>query len=159
VKKFGDCSDPRRKYWVKRYDLTKCQRRMLTSRLLDQLEACKSVEAQRLILGVNVIGTESFSTPYHRYTSHACTEESQLKEPSRKEKGLIRERIYERALEACEHCGRWVRLTAGEWDSMHLSHNRSKGAGGGWEDSNLQCLCINCHLVGVHNPKSVPSKV
>lgn len=82
-----------------------------------------------------------------------------MKGPTRKEKGLIRERIYERALEACEGCGRWVRLAAGFWDSMHLSHTKSKGAGGDWSDDNLKCLCLTCHLVGVHNPKSIPAKV
>lgn len=81
-----------------------------------------------------------------------------MKEPSRKEKGIIRERIYNRALESCEDCFRWVRLESGEWDSMHLSHTKSKGAGGDWADSNLQCLCLTCHLVGKHNPKSVPAK-
>lgn len=79
-------------------------------------------------------------------------------EPTRKEKGIIRERIYERALEACENCGRWVRLAAGFWDSMHLHHIKTRGAGGDWSSENLKCLCLGCHM-NIHNPKSVTAKV
>ena len=76
----------------------------------------------------------------------------------RKEKGVIRHRIYLRSGGYCEECGRFIIEEAGEWNSMHLSHTKSKGAGGSWEDDNLKALCITCHLVGVHRPKSVPKK-
>jgi 5-methylcytosine-specific restriction endonuclease McrA len=78
---------------------------------------------------------------------------------TRAEKSVIRHRIFERAGGHCEHCGICViEGYAGGWSSMNLHHIVSRGAGGDWEDSNLECLCLKCHLVGEHNPKSVPSK-
>jgi 5-methylcytosine-specific restriction endonuclease McrA len=75
-----------------------------------------------------------------------------------KEKGIIRHRIFVRSGGKCEECGHFILEERGEWCSMHTSHTRSKGAGGDWSDNNLRGLCIACHLVGEHNPKSVPSK-
>ena len=77
---------------------------------------------------------------------------------NRKEKHAIRLRVYEEANESCEVCGIGVVFESGSWSSMHLAHIKSRGAGGGWERANLRCLCIGCHLIGDHNPKSVPAK-
>lgn len=128
--------DRRRQGYAQRFSVPENgrTRRLLTQSLMDQLDRCKSDEARRLILGVSV------------------------KQPSRKEKGLIRHRIYERSGGFCEECHRYIIEEAGEWGSMHLSHTKSKGAGGDWSDENLQALCLACHLVGVHNKKSVPPK-
>lgn len=78
---------------------------------------------------------------------------------TRKEKGIIRHRIYGRSSGNCEECGQFIIEESGEWRSMHLSHTKSKGAGGDWSDNNLKALCMTCHLVQAHNPKSVPRKV
>jgi 5-methylcytosine-specific restriction endonuclease McrA len=77
---------------------------------------------------------------------------------TRKEKETIRRLVYEEANESCERCGIGLIFEAGSWSSMHLSHKRSRGAGGDWSRENLECLCIQCHLVGVHSPKCVPAK-
>lgn len=78
---------------------------------------------------------------------------------TRKEKDAIRTAVFNRAEGKCEDCGKPLILEAGHWGSMHLSHNKSKGAGGSWDLSNLECLCLTHHLVDRHNPKSVPSKI
>lgn len=77
---------------------------------------------------------------------------------SRKEKEAVRRKVYEEANECCEECNIGLVFEAGGWSSMHLAHIKSRGAGGDWSRDNLRCLCINCHLVECHNPKSVPSK-
>ena len=81
-----------------------------------------------------------------------------MKDPCRKEKGLIRHRVYERCDGHCEECGKWIREESGYWDSMHASHIKSAGAGGEFTLENLRGLCMICHLVTTHNPKSIPSK-
>lgn len=77
---------------------------------------------------------------------------------SRKEKGVIRHRVFLRSNEHCEECSAFIIEEAGEWRSMHLSHTKSKGSGGDWSEENLRALCLKCHMVGIHNPKSVPRK-
>jgi 5-methylcytosine-specific restriction endonuclease McrA len=77
---------------------------------------------------------------------------------TRKEKSIIRHRVFIRSDERCEECHRFIIEEPGEWSSMHLHHRKSRGAGGGWELDNLQALCIACHLISAHNPKSVPKK-
>lgn len=125
----------RRIAYCERFNLRRGQYQWLTEANLDQLDRCKSDAARRIILGVSV------------YT------------PSRKEKGIIRKRIYGRSGGFCEECHRYILEESGEWGSMHLSHTRSKGAGGSWDDENLKALCMTCHLVGVHmGGKVVPKK-
>jgi 5-methylcytosine-specific restriction endonuclease McrA len=51
----------------------------------------------------------------------------------------------------CVDCGRPV-----SWASGHLSHLVSRGAGGSDVIENVRTKCGDCHLVGSHNPKSVP---
>jgi 5-methylcytosine-specific restriction endonuclease McrA len=76
-----------------------------------------------------------------------------------KEKEAIREGKYNEAKGRCQKCKRSVILECGFWASAHLSHKKSKGAGGDWSDANLEILCINCHLIATHNPKPCPKKV
>jgi hypothetical protein len=45
--------DPLREAYTMRYGLSQKQRKSLTPPLLNQLQACKSEEARRLILGVS----------------------------------------------------------------------------------------------------------
>jgi len=40
----------------------------------------------------------------------------------------------------------------------HMAHIKSRGAGGADTLENVRTLCMHCHLVHVHNPKSVPRK-
>ncbi len=42
-------------------------------------------------------------------------------------------------------------------NAYHMSHIRNKRM---WGDtiSNVESRCTACHLIGVHNPKSVPTK-
>jgi 5-methylcytosine-specific restriction endonuclease McrA len=78
---------------------------------------------------------------------------------NRKEKGIIRKRIYRRARGFCEECGLFIIEESGEWHSMHLHHIKSRGAGGTWDDTNLQALCLTCHIVNKHmGGKVVPKK-
>lgn len=77
---------------------------------------------------------------------------------TRKEKGIIRARIYQRSEGFCEDCGAYIMEDSGDWRSMHLHHIKSRGAGGDWSDANLQALCLTCHMVTKHNPKSIPKK-
>lgn len=72
--------------------------------------------------------------------------------------GALRDEVFDRDDDRCRKCGRWVRREAGYWDSGHMSHKQSKGASGSDAISNVEVLCLDCHLVQVHNPKSVPSK-
>lgn len=42
-------------------------------------------------------------------------------------------------------------------NAYHMSHKRNKKNHGD-VISNVESLCSGCHLVGIHNPKSVPPK-
>ena len=46
----GQFACPRRAYWATTLGLSERQRRRLRIKLLDQLDACKSVEAQRILI-------------------------------------------------------------------------------------------------------------
>lgn len=87
-------------------------------------------------------------------------------EPTREEKDAIRLAVYERAKGHCElhnlpNCVSGVLPFTGitPWDHGHLVHLKSLGAGGKWSMENCRLGCHICHLVGIHNPKSVPRKV
>jgi 5-methylcytosine-specific restriction endonuclease McrA len=129
--------DRRRARYVAQYGLPPVMQNghVLTQQFMDQLDRCKDDAARRILLGVSV------------------------KQPRRKEKGIIRHRIFERSRGFCEECHVFIQEEAGDWRSMHLSHTKSKGAGGDWSDENLKALCLTCHLVGVHmGGKVVPQK-
>ena len=57
-----------------------------------------------------------------------------------------------------EGCGKRVYLTA-RWreDQMHMAHIRNKRMYGDTLE-NVTTRCQDCHLIGMHNPKSVPPK-
>lgn len=86
-------------------------------------------------------------------------------QPTKAEKTALRDAVYERALGQCElrneaKCIRGVLAKNGfsPWDHGHLVHIKSRGSGGKWTLENCVWGCHVCHLVGLHNPKSVPSK-
>jgi hypothetical protein len=86
-------------------------------------------------------------------------------QPTKAEKASVRLAVYERAEGRCElhllpNCIRGVLPYGGGtvWDHGHLVHLKSRGAGGSWSLDNCKWGCYICHLVGLHNPKSVPPK-
>ncbi len=77
--------------------------------------------------------------------------------------GDLRERVYKRDEGKCVWCGHNVILERGHWWSMHLSHERSKGANGPDTEENTRCECLNCHIgighgYGPSRTKPVPAK-
>jgi HNH endonuclease len=70
----------------------------------------------------------------------------------------LHDEVFDRDEDHCQMCGIWVRREAGHWDSGHMAHIVGKGASGSDVISNVRVLCMSCHLVDCHNPKSVPSK-
>jgi 5-methylcytosine-specific restriction enzyme A len=77
---------------------------------------------------------------------------------TRKEKGIVRHALYKRSQGRCEQCGIGIIQESGRWSSMHAAHIVSKARGGPFTLENLRALCIACHLIGEHRPKSVPRK-
>jgi hypothetical protein len=80
-------------------------------------------------------------------------------------KTAVRLAVYERAEGRCElnlvaDCIQGVLPFTGvtPWDHGHAVHLKSTGAGGRWTMENIKWGCHPCHLVGMHNPKSVPAK-
>lgn len=72
----------------------------------------------------------------------------------------LRDECYERDGGKCVKCGRRLVHSPDsilQPDAYHMSHKRNKRM---WGDtiSNVESLCTHDHLVGVHNPKSVPKK-
>jgi 5-methylcytosine-specific restriction endonuclease McrA len=65
----------------------------------------------------------------------------------------LRIAVFQRDAFRCSECDRSV-----TWESGHLAHIISRGAGGSDTMENTRVLCSTCHLVGEHNPKSVPKK-
>jgi 5-methylcytosine-specific restriction endonuclease McrA len=70
----------------------------------------------------------------------------------------LRRQCYDRDGHNCVECGIWLRWDRGFKDSMHMAHIQNKRMYGDTLE-NVRSLCIDCHLVGDHNPKSVPKKV
>lgn len=77
---------------------------------------------------------------------------------SRKTKEKARDAVWERCKGKCEECGADALYESGEWASMHTAHIRGGIHRSDWSLENLKGLCLQCHLVGCHNPKSVPAK-
>lgn len=65
----------------------------------------------------------------------------------------LRTDVFERDNYTCQNCGAGVL-----WNTGHLAHIKSRGAGGSDTRENTRILCQGCHLINDHNPKSVPSK-
>jgi 5-methylcytosine-specific restriction endonuclease McrA len=70
----------------------------------------------------------------------------------------LRTQVWYRDGGKCVDCGTPVAFENGGFRNMHMGHIKSRGAGGSDELSNVRSLCLQCHLVGDHNPKSVPRK-
>jgi 5-methylcytosine-specific restriction endonuclease McrA len=58
----------------------------------------------------------------------------------------------------CVGCGKKVCLENGGWLNAHMAHVVGRGAGGSDTIDNVRTKCMECHLVGDHNPKPVPPK-
>ena len=71
-----------------------------------------------------------------------------------KDMALLRQIVFERDRYRCCDCGKPV-----SWDSGHLAHIQSRGAGGSDVPENLRTLCAICHAKD-HNAggKPCPSK-
>ena len=71
----------------------------------------------------------------------------------------LRLQVFMRDLGRCVVCNCMVSFNGNSdrFPPMHLHHKRSKRLYGDTLE-NTECLCANCHLVGKHNPKSVPPK-
>jgi 5-methylcytosine-specific restriction endonuclease McrA len=65
----------------------------------------------------------------------------------------LRIAVFQRDVFRCSECDRRV-----TWESGHLAHIISRGAGGSDTMENTRVLCPDCHLVGEHNPKPCPPK-
>jgi hypothetical protein len=85
--------------------------------------------------------------------------------PTVEEKAIVRRQVYERARGRCElrnlpDCIKGMLPFHGlnPWDHGHLVHLVSEGAGGPTNLENCRWGCWRCHLIGLHNPKSVPAK-
>jgi 5-methylcytosine-specific restriction endonuclease McrA len=70
----------------------------------------------------------------------------------------LRRACFERDEYRCSECD--VPVT---WDGYfvnrgHMAHVISRGRGGPDELFNVKTMCMRCHLVDGHNPKSVPRK-
>jgi 5-methylcytosine-specific restriction endonuclease McrA len=65
----------------------------------------------------------------------------------------LRIAVFQRDVFRCGKCDRRV-----TWESGHLAHIISRGAGGSDTMENTRVLCPDCHLVGEHNPKPCPPK-
>jgi len=66
----------------------------------------------------------------------------------------LREEAYNRAGECCEDCGRWLPLTGDTvFNIAHLSHIKSRGAGGSDTLDNVKIKCFECHIMDEHGPK------
>lgn len=61
----------------------------------------------------------------------------------------LRWQVYRRANGFCETCGKWVGFADG-----HLSHIKSRGAGGGDTLENTRWKCVECHS-GLEHTKGV----
>jgi len=86
-------------------------------------------------------------------------------QPTKAEKTAIRDLVYEESGGRCElnlssQCIRGVLPKDGvsPWDHWHLVHLKAKRVYG-WNRENLCGGCHICHLIELHNPKSVPAKV
>lgn len=71
-----------------------------------------------------------------------------------KDMAQLRQEVFERDKFRCCDCGKLV-----SWDSGHLAHIKSRGAGGSDVELNLRTLCALCHAKE-HNAggKPCPSK-
>lgn len=67
-------------------------------------------------------------------------------EPSKREKEAIRRIVFERDNYRCCECEARVIWESGYWESGHLAHIKSRGAGGKWILDNLRTLCMRCHM-------------
>ena len=86
-------------------------------------------------------------------------------QPTPAEKKAIRDQVYDETGGKCEinkhlSCvpGRvWPSEGSSTWDHWHLVHLKAKRVHG-WDRENLCGGCPACHLIELHNPKSVPPK-
>jgi 5-methylcytosine-specific restriction endonuclease McrA len=74
-----------------------------------------------------------------------------------KDRGVLRVACFVRDDGRCTRCGKRVWLKGPPSMQMHMAHVRNKRMYGDTLE-NVTTVCQDCHLVGMHNPKSVPPK-
>jgi 5-methylcytosine-specific restriction endonuclease McrA len=62
----------------------------------------------------------------------------------------LRESAYQRDLGRCVKCDKPLPLYGDIFTRAHLSHIKSRGAGGGDTLENTQIKCYQCHIVKEH---------
>ena len=72
----------------------------------------------------------------------------------------LRVDMFVRDKSCCVVCGKWCRFDADPLDprSGHMAHIIPRSRGGSDTLENVRLLCRDDHLIGDHNPKSVPAK-
>jgi 5-methylcytosine-specific restriction endonuclease McrA len=70
----------------------------------------------------------------------------------------LRRACFERDQYRCSECDVLVLWDGYFMRSGQMAHVVGRGRGGSDTLSNVKTLCLECHLVGEHNPKSVPAK-
>ena len=80
------------------------------------------------------------------------------KAPTKAEKGVLREQVWIDQGGRCKRCRRPVLLHGDLFQRMHLSHKRGGIHRSNWSRENVEGLCNDCHMVGVHNPKPCPPR-
>ena len=75
----------------------------------------------------------------------------------------LRVDMFVRDKSCCVVCGKWCRFDADPLDPLdprsgHMAHIVPRSRGGSDTLENVRLLCRDDHLIGDHNPKSVPAK-
>lgn len=66
----------------------------------------------------------------------------------------LREKVWRKQHGLCAECGRWVRLDGDTvFNTAHLAHKKSRGAGGDDTEENTRMLCYRCHMIDEHGPR------
>jgi len=63
----------------------------------------------------------------------------------------LRKAVWKSQHGLCAECGRWVRLDGDTiFNTAHLAHIKSRGAGGEDTKENTRILCYSCHILKEH---------
>jgi len=66
----------------------------------------------------------------------------------------FRKEVFEAFSGRCSDCGKWVPFEGPSvFEQGHVSHIKSRGAGGSDILSNVNWKCYNCHIVKEHGPQ------
>ena len=68
-----------------------------------------------------------------------------------KDWSALRKKVWQKQRGMCAKCGMWVRLDGDTiFNTAHLAHIKSRGAGGDDVESNVRILCYRCHILNEH---------